>query len=45
MTIEWMCTRCGHKTSRSETSGRPMPGVCPKKKNGAPHSWVKNRKY
>ena len=46
--IEWMCTRCGMKTIRSESIGRPMPGKClrgNKSPNGGlpPHSWVKNR--
>ena len=46
--IEWMCTRCGMKTIRSESIGRPMPGKClrgNKSPNGGlpPHSWVINR--
>lgn len=43
--IEYMCSYCGKKTTRSETMGRPMPGKCPKKANGGPHSWKINRKY
>lgn len=42
--IEWMCTQCGRKERRSISTGRPMPGTC-SKKNGKPHSWVKNRTY
>ena len=41
--IEWMCTNCGRKETRSETMGRPMSGVCPRKTNKGPHRWVKNR--
>lgn len=41
--IEWMCTHCGKKTTRAATIGRPDPGRCPRKKNGEPHTWVKNR--
>lgn len=41
--IEWMCTHCGRKTTRTKAIGRPDPGHCPRKKNGGPHTWVKNR--
>lgn len=41
--IEWMCTKCGQKTIKTETGGRPMPGRCPRSTNGGPHHWVKNR--
>ena len=46
--IEYMCTFCGKKETRSKTSGRPMPGSCPRKppyQNGItkPHSWRINR--
>lgn len=41
--IEWMCSQCGTKVQRSSTLGRPMPGVCPRKANKGPHSWIKNR--
>ena len=40
--IEWMCRNCGKKELRGKTAGRPQPGKCPRK-NGGPHSWVKNR--
>lgn len=48
--IEYMCSYCGTKTTRSATSGRPDPGTCPRKPKtkdgrGKPHSWVINRKY
>lgn len=41
--IEYMCSQCGRKEQRGENMGRPMPGKCPRKKNGGPHSWKKNR--
>lgn len=31
---EYMCAYCGTRTTRYENQGRPMPGKCPKKKNG-----------
>ena len=43
--IEYMCSYCGKKTSKGANSGKPMPGTCPRKKNGGPHSWTVNRKY
>ena len=42
---EYMCTYCGMKQIRGQGAGRPMPGVCPKRKNGQPHRWVVNRKH
>lgn len=43
--IEWMCVNCGRREMRSETSGRPQPGVCSRALiKGRPHRWVKNRK-
>lgn len=47
--IEYMCSYCGTRISRSANSGRPAPGICIKKgktKDGKskPHSWVVNRK-
>lgn len=41
--IEWMCTTCGRKVTRGEQSGRPLPGICPKKPNKSHHTLVKNR--
>ena len=41
--IEYMCIYCGKKTMRNESAGRPMPGKCPRKSNGGPHIWRKNR--
>lgn len=41
--IQWMCTTCGRKISKSKASGRPEPGKCPRKKGDRPHSWVKNK--
>lgn len=48
--IEYMCSYCGQKTTRSATMGRPQPGSCRRKARGAdgkpkPHSWVINRKF
>ena len=34
--IEYMCTYCGKKETRSPSMGRPQPGKCP--------SWVINRR-
>lgn len=41
--IEWMCTHCGMKMPKGENAGRPNPGKCPKRTDGKPHVWVKNR--
>jgi len=41
--IEYMCTYCGIKQSRAQTSGRPLPGICHRRGNNLPHRWVKNR--
>ena len=41
--IEWMCTNCGKKEWRIDWSGRPMPGICPRKTNKGPYRWTKNR--
>jgi len=50
MSVEYMCSWCGTKTTRSSTMGRPLPGTCPRKgktRDGKakPHTWVVNRKY
>ena len=50
VTIEYMCSYCGQKTTRSAPSGKPAPGNCsrkPKNRDGSmkPHSWKINRKY
>lgn len=42
--IEYMCSYCGRKTTKSILSGRPEPGKCPRRKGDSPHSWVINRK-
>lgn len=42
--IEYMCTWCGHKTTKGINSGRPLPGKCPRR-NSMPHRWVINRKF
>jgi hypothetical protein len=42
--IEYMCRVCGTKKTMTATGGRPLPGKCPKKSNGGPHSWMVNRK-
>lgn len=41
--IEYMCSYCGKRSTKSEGFGRPEPGKCPRKSNGGPHSWRKNR--
>ena len=41
--IEYICTTCGRKEIRTEISGRPMPGKCPRKTGDRPHSWRRNR--
>lgn len=48
--VEYMCTYCGKKETRSDIGGRPSPGQCPRKPKNAngkprPHTWVINRKY
>ena len=48
--VEYVCTWCGSKSTRSASAGRPMPGNCarkPKDSNGRPkpHTWVINRKF
>lgn len=43
--VEWMCTHCGTKVGKPIELGRPDPGRCPRKANGGPHSWVKNRTF
>ena len=40
--VRWICTSCGLRVNRLKSQGRPSPGKCPRKKNGAPHSWVKD---
>lgn len=46
--IEYKCSWCGCTATRSQSAGRPSPGVCPRKgktKEGLskPHTWVKSR--
>jgi ribosomal protein L40E len=43
--VQYMCRYCGAKETKSISFGRPMPGKCPRKKNGGPHSWVVNKRY
>lgn len=43
--IEYMCSWCGKRETKSANGGRPMPGKCPRKRNGGPHTWVVNKKY
>lgn len=42
--VEYMCYYCGAKRVQQYGHGRPMPGKCPRKQNGRPHTWVVNRK-
>jgi len=39
---KWVCTVCGQTVYRPKTAGRPSPGRCWRKKNGGPHSWVRD---
>ena len=41
--IEYICVTCGRKEIKTEISGRPMPGKCPRKVGDKPHTWRKNR--
>ncbi|MDO4301086.1 MAG: hypothetical protein Q4D26_06810 [Clostridia bacterium] len=41
--IEYMCVYCGQRQVRAKDAGRPLPGICPRKSNGRPHSWRRNR--
>lgn len=41
--IEYICATCGRKEIKTEISGRPMPGKCPRKVGDKPHTWRKNR--
>jgi len=46
--VEYMCSYCGKKITRSASMGRPQPGQCPRKgttRDGRPkpHTWVVNR--
>ena len=48
--IEYICTYCGQKQMRGATSGRPMPGNCPRKERMSdgkmrPHTGRINRKF
>ena len=43
--IEYMCSYCGRKETRSVNAGRPKPGTCSRKGPNKPHSWRTNRKY
>lgn len=40
--VKWVCTACGQRQQRAKSQGRPAPGKCPRKKNGAGHSWVRD---
>lgn len=47
--VEYICSYCGKRETRSAMSGRPWPGNCPRKpvgKDGSmkPHSWRISRK-
>ena len=43
--VQYMCRYCGAKETKPISFGRPMPGKCPRKQNGGPHSWVVNKRY
>lgn len=40
--VKWVCKNCGLKQQRAKSAGRPLPGKCPRKKDGGGHSWVKD---
>ena len=40
--VKWVCSACGQRQQRAKSAGRPAPGKCPRKKNGAGHSWVRD---
>lgn len=42
--IEYICSYCGKKIMKSQTSGRPDPGKCPRKPGDKPHTWRVNRR-
>lgn len=44
-TIQYKCRFCGKTQTRSANAGKPDPGICPRKANGGPHTWIINRKY
>lgn len=43
--IEYMCRHCGKKQIMGDNMGKPIPGVCPKRTSGMPHSWIINKKF
>lgn len=43
--IEYMCTYCGRRVTKSKSNGRPDPGKCPRKTGDRPHSWTINRRF
>lgn len=50
ITIEYICTWCGKREAKSQMSGRPSPGTCPRKPKSRdgqskPHTWVINKKF
>jgi len=42
--IEYMCTYCGKKETRSPSMGRLQLDKCPRKNGDKAHSWVINRR-
>ncbi len=50
MWVEYRCSWCGMTQTRSDNTGKPAPGNCPRRpklKNGQskPHVWTVNRRY
>ena len=48
--VEYICSYCGAKITRTIISGRPLPGNCSRKsrtKDGKmrPHTWIINKKF
>jgi len=47
---EYMCSWCGKRVQRTRGEGRPMPGECPRRGQGAngkmkPHVWTVNKVF
>lgn len=48
--VEYICSYCGKRVTRTTTMGRPEPGICSRKgktKDGRtkPHTWVISRRF
>ena len=48
--VEYICSYCGTRVTRSVEFGRPNPGTCSRKGKtkdgkGKPHTWVVSRRF